>query len=119
MAQKKLLAFLLIFLSEGEWGLAYLRAAEPTAAVYKNLCAGCHGESGKGDGPAAVGLNPKPKDFTDCEAMTTVSNETAFKAIKDGGQSIGASPMMPSWGASLHDQQIKDLVAYIRGFCKK
>ncbi len=120
MARKKLLAFLLIFFSQGGLEFTYLRAAEPAApSVYKDLCTGCHGEGGKGDGPAAVGLNPKPKDFTDCEAMAAVSNETAFKAIKDGGQSVGVSPMMPSWKAFLQDQQIKDLVTYIRGFCSK
>ena len=27
-------------------------------------CASCHGNNGKGDGPAAAALNPKPRDFT-------------------------------------------------------
>ena len=79
---------------------------------------GCHGANGKGDGPAAAGLNPKPKDFTDCNAMAKNSDETLFKAIKEGGQSVGISPMMPSWGAALKDQQVKDLVTYIRSLCK-
>jgi high-affinity iron transporter len=29
-----------------------------------NGCAGCHGETGRGDGPAGAALNPKPRDFT-------------------------------------------------------
>jgi caa(3)-type oxidase subunit IV len=31
---------------------------------YKNQCATCHGDVGKGDGVAAAGLNPKPRNFT-------------------------------------------------------
>src|SRR5665213_2833118 len=33
-------------------------------ATYHTTCAPCHGESGKGDGPAAVALNPKPQDHS-------------------------------------------------------
>ncbi len=32
--------------------------------VYANQCAGCHGPQGDGKGPAAYGLNPKPRDLT-------------------------------------------------------
>jgi high-affinity iron transporter len=33
-------------------------------AAFKLYCATCHGETGAGDGPAAVALNPKPRNFT-------------------------------------------------------
>lgn len=32
--------------------------------IFAVNCASCHGTSGKGDGPAAAALNPKPRDFT-------------------------------------------------------
>src|SRR5580692_9569328 len=32
--------------------------------VYSSYCTPCHGDKGKGDGPAAPGLNPKPADHT-------------------------------------------------------
>ena len=32
--------------------------------VYRQRCTGCHGEKGDGKGPAAIFLNPKPRDFT-------------------------------------------------------
>jgi mono/diheme cytochrome c family protein len=32
-------------------------------AVYGDYCAGCHGEKGDGEGPAARFLEPKPRDF--------------------------------------------------------
>jgi hypothetical protein len=74
------------------------------ASSYSSLCAA---------------LNPKPKDFTDCKAMAKSSDETLFKTIKGGGQSVGLSAMMPAWGGSLTDSQIHNLVEYVRRFCKK
>lgn len=38
--------------------------AELGARVFTDRCASCHGEQGKGDGPAAAGLQPKPKDLS-------------------------------------------------------
>jgi len=32
--------------------------------LYEQFCAACHGPEGRGDGPAAVYLLPKPRDFT-------------------------------------------------------
>ena len=35
------------------------------AELYQRQCAACHGPTGRGDGPAAVGLTPPPADLTD------------------------------------------------------
>lgn len=35
------------------------------ASLYANQCASCHGATGAGDGPASVGMEPPPVDFTD------------------------------------------------------
>ncbi len=37
---------------------------EAGARLYRLYCAGCHGDGGAGDGPAAAFLDPKPRDFT-------------------------------------------------------
>lgn len=39
------------------------------AADYTTHCAGCHGATGRGDGPAAKGLTPSPADLTDAGRM--------------------------------------------------
>jgi cytochrome c oxidase cbb3-type subunit 3 len=96
-----------------------LSAAEETAALFTSLCSVCHGVGGKGDGPSAQGLEPKPADFTNCKAMAKDSDDLLFKIIKEGGQSAGRSTVMPGWGASLNDPQIRELVKFIRGLCKK
>jgi mono/diheme cytochrome c family protein len=37
---------------------------EAGKSLFSVNCASCHGMGGKGDGPAASALNPKPRDFT-------------------------------------------------------
>jgi len=94
-------------------------AAEATPELFRELCSVCHGVGGKGDGPSAQGLEPKPADFTNCKVMSKDSDNVLFKIIKGGGQSAGRSTVMPAWGDSLSEQQIRDLVKFIRGLCKK
>ena len=106
-----------LVLGSAFWAVA--EAADGAASTYSNLCASCHGPKGQGNGPAAAALNPKPKNFADCKVMKKIPDETLFKVIKGGGQSVGLSPMMPPWGGSLTDKQIHSMVEYVRSFCKK
>ena len=96
-----------------------LADAESAKTSYTTFCVKCHGEAGKGDGAAAATLKTKPRDFTDCKRMSTISDDTMFKVIKEGGASAGLSPDMPAWKDGFEDPEIKDLVAYVRSFCKK
>jgi mono/diheme cytochrome c family protein len=83
-------------------------------AKYDLLCASCHGTSGKGDGPAAATLPTKPQNHTDGKHMNTLTDKYLFDFIKGGGVSVGKSPLMPPWGGQLSDEDIWNLVAYIR-----
>ena len=72
-------------------------AAEKEAQdIFKNRCTMCHGQSGKGDGPAGAALNPKPRNWTDAEWQKVVTNEEIEKAILGGGQAVGKSVLMPA-----------------------
>ena len=83
-------------------------------ASYQTFCAVCHGAMGKGDGPSAVALNPKPRDHSDGKYMNKLTYEELVKVIKLGGAAIGKSPLMPPWGGSLNDEQIRDVIAFMR-----
>lgn len=110
------LGFLLMLAdSAGEVALAADKARE----TFVEMCSICHGVGGKGDGPSAAGLNPRPADFTNCAVMQKQSDATLFTIIKQGGQGAGRSTVMPAWGDALPDGQIQQLVSVVRGFCKR
>ncbi|MCH7767544.1 MAG: TolC family protein [Nitrospinae bacterium] len=85
-------------------------------AIYQRLCASCHGASGKGDGPVGRSLTPKPIDFT--VHSRHHNDEYFFKAIQEGGPAVGKSPVMPAWGGQLKDEEIWDVISYIRALVK-
>lgn len=59
---------------------ACTRPAEPVTgrAIYQDYCVACHGDGGKGDGPAAAGLAKKPADLTRISAR----NGGTFPLVK-------------------------------------
>ena len=87
--------------------------------TFENTCAACHGPGGKGDGPAAAALDPKPKNLTDAELLSTQTDDFIYKVISEGGAAVGLSPMMAPWGGVLSEQDIWNVVAFIRqDLCK-
>lgn len=82
--------------------------------LYLTYCSGCHGESGKGDGPAASSLPAKPANHTDGNVMNQLSDKYLAEIISKGGSAMGKSPIMPAWGAQLKEKQIKDIISHIR-----
>lgn len=82
--------------------------------VHKANCAKCHGAGGKGDGPAGKLLKTKPADWTDKAKMSKLSDNELFNVTKNGGGAVGKSKLMPAWKDKLSDQQIWDVVAFIR-----
>ena len=88
-------------------------------AVYEKRCAGCHGEGGKGDGPAAELLLPRPRDFTAGKykirttAGALASDQDLLRIVTDGMP--GTS--MPPWRA-LPEKERTAVVAYIKTFAE-
>ena len=92
--------------------------AKAGKAKYDSLCGGCHGTTGKGDGPAAAALKPKPQDHTNGKYMNGLTDKALFDIIKAGGAGVKKSPLMPAWGNTLKDNDIWNLVAYIRSLAQ-
>ena len=84
--------------------------------VYEANCIACHGEGGKGDGPAAGVLKPPPRDHTDRTYMDTLSDDDLKKVIVMGG-AIKGRPLMPSH-PQLRGTQLDALVAYVRSLSR-
>ena len=107
----------------GILGLLALLAAPAAAAqgdakagreLYNKWCVSCHGAAGKGDGPVAANLPVKPGNHTDGTRMNGLTDTYLLTIIKQGGQAVQKSQMMPPWGTQLQDQQIWDVIAYVR-----
>ncbi|MDH3519513.1 MAG: cytochrome c [Myxococcales bacterium] len=84
------------------------------AAQYAVLCASCHGTRGNADTPIAATLTPKPARHSDGNYMNGLSDAHLFKVIQQGGPAVGKSPMMAAWGGVLRDDQIRDVIAFVR-----
>jgi len=93
-------------------------ANETASDNYKAYCVQCHGMEGNGKGVNIPDMSVQPRDHTDTKAMSTRSDDSLFKVIKEGGLSISKSVLMPTWGGTLSDEEIKDLVLYLRTLCK-
>ena len=52
--------------------------------LYATHCAACHGTEGRGDGPAAKGLNPSPSNFHDRDRMVQRSLYGLYSTIALG-----------------------------------
>ena len=85
--------------------------------LYKEYCAQCHGFSGKGDGPAAGDLKPKPAIHARM-ALDKEPLDYLYNVIFYGGHNVGKSAMMPYWGQTLGDQGVADVIAYMRDVFK-
>lgn len=86
------------------------RAAAETssgARLYGQHCAVCHGPKGKGDGLA--GLQPPPADLTSPRAATQLAPQL-IKTVHEGR----ANTAMGAWRQLLSEQDIEDVVAYLR-----
>src|SRR5260370_26982690 len=87
--------------------------------VYVKWCAGCHGETGSGDGAAATTMLPGPRNFTGAiyKIRTTASGQLPtdadlLRAIDEG---LPGSAM-PAWKGRLSDAERRDVAAYLKTF---
>ncbi|HJQ65054.1 MAG TPA: cytochrome c, partial [Gemmatimonadales bacterium] len=97
-------------------------AAQDTTAgkvVYVKWCAGCHGDAGAGDGPAASYMLPRPRDFTGAifKIRSTASGQLPTDADMERAIDEGLpGTAMPEWKTRLSDRERRDVIAYIKTF---
>jgi mono/diheme cytochrome c family protein len=87
--------------------------------IFNTRCAACHGTEGRGDGPGAAALNPKPRNYHDRAWQAKVTDADIRKTISYGGAAVGKSPMMPaSPDLESKPEVIEGLLQIVRGFGK-
>jgi mono/diheme cytochrome c family protein len=78
--------------------------------VYANYCVTCHGVMADGNGRAARLYDPRPANL-----RASNKNDAYVELIvRRGGEPLGRSPKMPPWEEELTDEQIRDVVKYVR-----
>src|SRR5262249_43749929 len=82
-------------------------------AIYERLCLGCHGPTGQGGRMVSM-LAVPPRNLADPAYMGTRSDQQLFAVISQGGTALGLSAAMTAFGDQLAEQQIWDIVAYLR-----
>jgi putative copper export protein/mono/diheme cytochrome c family protein/peroxiredoxin len=94
----------------------YLRSSVPYAAasiargqeLYRTHCASCHGVGGRGDGPAAAGLLPRPADLTAPHTNDHTAGDMFWWLTH------GMKKVMPGFGATLSEDERWDLINFLR-----
>jgi len=96
------------------------KAMAEAAQIFRSRCATCHGVSGRGNGPVAKALNPKPRDYSDRKWQAKTSDKTIATAIVKGGPAVGLKALMPP-NADLEQKPevVRGLVQIIRSFAAK
>jgi mono/diheme cytochrome c family protein len=84
--------------------------ADDSASTFKAKCAMCHGADGTGNSPTGKAMKVRDLSSPDVQSQT----DAQLTDIVANGKN-----KMPAYKGKLTDDQIKGLVAYIRGLAKK
>ena len=76
--------------------------------IFLTRCAGCHGETGAGDGPVALDADMDTPDFTVPTAADGLSFEQWVQVIEEGR----IDKLMPPWKDSLSTDEIQAVAKY-------
>ena len=101
--------FALILTSAGTLAETRLSTTDRGQLIYQRNCLHCHGVALDGKGPDAASLSVPPANFH--TYLSRLKDDAEFeKTIKQGKQFLG----MHNWADTLTDEQVHDLIAYIR-----
>lgn len=78
------------------------------AETFRVRCVMCHGPEGRGNGPMAAALNPRPMDFTDATKRLATTDSAMGDVIRRGRRS------MPAFGQMLTREQVDAVIAHIK-----
>jgi mono/diheme cytochrome c family protein len=87
--------------------------AQRGETVFLRYCQGCHGPDGRGGGK---GFMPHVGPLARKGYIETMPDEYLAAVITEGGLAVGKSAYMPSWKTTLTEQDIADVIAFIRTF---
>lgn len=87
--------------------------------LYRAACSSCHGPDGKGLPATIVGFDTPVPDFTDCSFATPEPDADWIAVVHEGGPARAFDRRMPAFGDALSEDQIRQILDHIRGFCEE
>jgi len=93
------------------------RAAQGKRIFYIQ-CVWCHADATPAGPSNRSNVTPTPPLMNDGITLNKESDATLRNAIALGGSALGKSAMMPPYGRTLSDEEITDLIAYIRAIAQ-
>jgi mono/diheme cytochrome c family protein len=87
-------------------------AAAEGEALYQSNCYSCHGQEARGDGPAAAALEPRPSDLA--RDQSSLSDPYLYWRIAEGGMRRPFNSVMPAWRGILSEEQIWEIITFLR-----
>jgi len=106
-----LLCSLVAVTLSGSWGAAQVGAAnlKRGQTLYEQQCARCHGKNGDGLGPEGQYLMTPPASFKSAD----MRRKTDGELLQSISQGVPSSPMH-AWRDRLSQQEMKDIIGYVR-----
>lgn len=86
--------------------------------VFNNTCVWCHAEATPAGPSNRSNVTPTPPLFNDGETLNPLTDEFLQNTITLGGSAMGKSTMMPTWGQTLSEDEIRSVIAYIRAIAQ-
>ncbi len=85
--------------------------ASAVAEIFSKSCGGCHGATGRGDGPDGTKLDPKPANFISSETMASATPLSLFNTIRLGVPGTAMRPFVElsddqAWALAFYAQSI-------------
>jgi mono/diheme cytochrome c family protein len=82
--------------------------------IYYQQCVWCHSDATPAGPSNRSNVSPDPPLMNDGKVLNAESDASLRKVIALGGSAVGKSAMMPPYGSTLSEEEINDLIAYIR-----
>ena len=86
--------------------------------IFYTQCVWCHADATPAGPSNRSNVTPTPPLMNDGAALNKESDATLRNAIALGGSALGKSSMMPPYGRTLSEEEITDLIEYIRAIAQ-
>ncbi len=82
--------------------------------IFYSACVWCHSDVTPAGPSNRSNVMPTPPLINDGKVLNSVSDDALQNIIALGGGAVGKSGMMPPWGRTLTQEDIRTLIAFIR-----